>query len=188
MVDARTDAQLEKLLDMAAVVEGLARVPKKSAFLTRIEEWGLDRGRIKQVTQAVNEARKGMPRDRKEANLLFVAADLLRRSAAVHTAGAGMDEGVVLQMEQAAALVTELGVHKLQRGGQEQAQKVCSTFGLVRTGELERLVADPEMMDGTQEAEVRRVTHLQRRRHGRICRLGQCSQWGACLGDSGNSR
>ena len=51
-------------------------MPKKSAFLTRIEEWGLDKARVKQVTQAVNEARKGMSRDRKEANLLFVAADL----------------------------------------------------------------------------------------------------------------
>lgn len=156
MVDALTDAQMDKLLDMAAVVDGLPRVPKKSSFLSRIEEWGLDRARIKQVTQAVAEVRKGMPRDRKEANLLFVAADLLRRSAVVHTASAGMDEGVVMQMEQAAALVTQLGVHKLQRGGQEQAQKVCSTFGLVRTGELERMVADPEMMDGTKEADVQK--------------------------------
>ena len=154
MVDVLTEEQLNKVLDMAAEVEGLPTVPKKSLFLTRIEEWGLDRSRVKQVTQAVAEAKKGMQRDRKEANLLLVAADLLRRSAVVHTASEGLDAGVVLQMEQAAALVAQLGVHKLQRGGQEQAQKFCATFGLARTAEIERLVADPTLMDGTQEKEV----------------------------------
>ena len=61
-----------------------------------------------------------------------------------------------LQMEQVAAILTQLGVHKLQKGAQTHAKAFCGAFGIAQTADIEQLITDPAMMDSTQQAEVQR--------------------------------
>ena len=112
--------------------------------------------KLTQIKKSAAEAKQSMRCDRKEANLLVMAADMLRCSVAAHATGAEVGAEDRLQMGQGAAILTQLGVHKLQKGAQAHTKAFCGAFGIAQTADIEQLVTDPAMMDSTQQAEVQR--------------------------------
>ena len=57
-----------------------------------------------------------------------------------------MDDDLA-DMEAAAAVFARLAAHKLQKTTHEPVKRFCELFGLVRTEDIERMMADAGAMD-----------------------------------------
>ena len=153
-VDFMTEKQLLRLLNMVAEVRYIPRVERDSGLIQLLQKWALPEPRIATVRKQIADTKPDMKIDRKEANLLIMVADVLRRSAAAHSNKGEVQSSELLEMEQLAAIATQLGVYKLQKGAQKQTKAFCGTFGIAQTPDIEQLVTDPAMMDSDKQAEV----------------------------------
>jgi len=157
IIELLKEDQLSVLYDCVAHAQGLANPIRATEFLDFLRGMQVPAEEsMKQVERTAAEQRKQMKSDRKEANMLIVAGDVIRRLVAAHNTSSVMEDTDLLQSEQFAAIVTRLGAQKLQEASRVTATKFCAEFGIAQTEEIERLVLDPAMMEPQRRCEVRR--------------------------------
>jgi len=157
IIELLRDNQVSVLHDSVAHAQGLPNPTRATEFLSFLRGMQVSAEEsIKQVERTAAEQRKQMKSDRKEANILVVAGDMIRRLVAAHNTNDVMEEADLLQAEQFAAIATRLGAQKLQEASTVTANKFCAAFGIAQTEEIERLISDPTMMEPQRRRDVRR--------------------------------
>ena len=137
-VDFLTKNQLLRMLGMVAEVKHIPRLQKDNGLMLKLQQWQIPEQKLAATKKSMAAVAADAKTDRREANALIMAADMLRCSVAANKNGATLQEDERLQMEQMAAILTRLGVHKLQKVPQKQVKAFCDSSGIAQTPEVEQ--------------------------------------------------
>ena len=161
LVQVLTEKEVTKLVTMFAFAEHLAKPEKTSVFLEALEQMkGLQPTALAKMKQAFksNDNKKTEKRDRQYGNMYIMCGDMMRMMVAAYRTAEqpNLEEDFLLEAEKAAAILTRLGVHEVQKVAIRPIEVFCDTVGMLRTAEVERMVTDPSMMSNEKREEFRK--------------------------------
>ena len=137
LLEVLPEDKVKTLLSCFAFAKYLAKPvqEKRIELLDELEALGAKKENVTAVRKAFSAADGAMPMERQMANAMIVQSDMLRRTvAAINSKGSpdekewALSEKDLLEMEQASAILTRLGTHKLQMLAEEPVNKFCETF------------------------------------------------------------
>jgi len=155
-----TPQQEKGLLKMFAHAKHLAEATKgkDNVFLEALHQMSAPQDLLEKVRKLFNaDSGQDLHKERLYSNAMIVISDMLLRVVAAHNSGTKLDETRVVEMEQAAAVMTRLGTNKLQQTTTKPVAEFCKLFGLAKTEELQRLMLDPKVMEKEQRKELEKT-------------------------------
>jgi len=157
VLDMLTVQQENAFLAMFAYAKHLAATVKgkDNVFLDALEQMSAPQHLLEKVRGLFKaDSDQDRKQERLYANAMIVISDMLRRVVAAHNLGEKIDPTRALEMEQAAAVMTRPGTNKLQQVSAKPVTEFCRLFGLAKTGELQRLMMDPSVLEKDQRQEL----------------------------------